>query len=151
MKFCTYASRLRGIARTIKALCKRNADEERYALTFDSEIGGGLVGVALAGDLAGVLHLDTVDDELPLLALFDDYDSAAAFRYRSSPPSNGHGHAFLRLACTGLSHTMVRGCSLNKRENTEIYIVNFSNPGTKARSPPVLAKSDPVGYSPEKS
>ena len=70
---------LRGIARTIKALCKRNRDEQS-ALTFHSEIGAGLVGVRLAGDLAGVLQLHAVDDEPPLLTLFDHLNSAAAFR-----------------------------------------------------------------------
>ena len=79
--FRTYASRLRRIARISKALCKQNRDE-KCELTFHSEVGAGLVGVGLAGDLARVLQLDAVDDELPLLALLDHLNSAAAFRSR---------------------------------------------------------------------
>ena len=37
-------------------------------LTFDSEVGGGLIGVRLDGDLAGVFQLGAVDDQFPFLS-----------------------------------------------------------------------------------
>ena len=41
-------------------------------LTFDTEICAALVCVGLAGDLAGILELAAIDDELALLAVFDN-------------------------------------------------------------------------------
>ena len=111
--FRTYASRLRRIARISKALCKQNRDE-KCELTFHSEVGAGLVGVGLAGDLARVLQLDAVDDELPLLALLDHLNSAAAFRSWVIIIS---GHAVMRRACTGLSCSIVTGILVGIRGN----------------------------------
>ena len=49
-------------------------------LTLDSEWRGGFVGVRLDGDLAGVFKLATVDDQLSLLALFDDLTDVQCLR-----------------------------------------------------------------------
>ena len=42
------------------------------SITFDAQVGAGLVGVSLHRDLSGVLEFDSVDDEFPLLTIFDD-------------------------------------------------------------------------------
>ena len=47
-------------------------------LTFDAQVCAALVRVGLAGDLAGVLQLAAVDDELALLAILDDLDPGNA-------------------------------------------------------------------------
>lgn len=42
-----------------------------FSLTFNSQIGGSLVGVGLASDFSGIFQLASVDHQLPLFAVLD--------------------------------------------------------------------------------